>query len=407
MSNLELTSISYNCLLDLATPDGINASGQEDRFGCIFGRDTAITILKILRYLERNPDRALLDICRRSLATLAALQGKETNLESGEEPGKFIHEYRQDKFESLVNNPRPWFVYPDGKLRNYDSIDSTPLALIAIYRYWQMTGDKEFLDQIKPAVDRGLEWLTGPADKDTDHLIEYELPALRVHGGLTVQSWTDSRDSLAKPDGTLPPYPIAPVEAQGYLWLALKMWGRDNYASLVKTSFNQQFIFDSIGYKFPAQALDGHKKQIETVTGNSLLLLWASWGGECVLEDKYVPDLVKRSFLPDLFDPDAGIRTMSLTAPTFNPRTDSYHNGSFWPKLNGLSGEGLENWGYKKEADSLRDATIKALTFFETPIELYIKNNSGGYQEYTNSAGQVGCRRQAWSAAVALDFLTE
>ncbi len=59
-------------------------------------------------------------ICRRSLLKLASLQGKEVNIESGEEPGKFIHEYRKDKYDHLLKLVKPWYLYEDKTLRNYD-----------------------------------------------------------------------------------------------------------------------------------------------------------------------------------------------------------------------------------------------------------------------------------------------
>src|SRR5437764_1369332 len=84
-----------DCLLQLATDDGINASGKDEIYGCIFGRDSAITILKILRVIASprsiiSPIKraALLAICRRSLLHLASLQGRKVTIESGEEPGK-------------------------------------------------------------------------------------------------------------------------------------------------------------------------------------------------------------------------------------------------------------------------------------------------------------------------------
>src|SRR5688572_12476441 len=88
----------YKSLLDFATSEGINASSKTERFGCIFGRDSAITILKILNILKKGQASSLYDtlrlqnIVKTSLLTLADLQGSETNIESGEQPGKFIHE---------------------------------------------------------------------------------------------------------------------------------------------------------------------------------------------------------------------------------------------------------------------------------------------------------------------------
>lgn len=426
----------YNTILELSTEQGINASGKNDVFGCIFGRDSAITILKLLKVLGDNPNASelelskLQDICRRGLLTLVSLQGKETNIESGEEPGKFIHEYRPDNYERLLTlEAKPWYIYPDGVLRNYDSLDSTPLSLIAIHKYWKITGDNGFLLKSLPAVENGLNWIISYGDRDKDFLLEYELSEERTHGGLKVQSWTDSHESLLQKDGTFPLYPIAPVEVQGYAWLALNLWA-DFYeetevesvrsesfarklrsqATSLKKRFNEIFIFNEGKYLYPAQALDGNKNKIETVTGSPLLLLWATYqkngSKETILDDHYIEHLVRRSFEKDMFDEDAGIRTMSENAATFVPGQNSYHNGSFWPVLNGMSHEGLVYWGYAEEAKKLHTASMKPITFFGSPIELYVKDEKETYVLYKNPLGQESCREQAWSAAAALDFLT-
>jgi glycogen debranching enzyme len=242
LSNLKTTI--YQSILDLATPDGINASGKEEVYGCIFGRDSFITILKLLKVTgspsaQDDPKMtALTDIAKRGLLHLMTLQGRQTNIESGEEPGKFIHEYRTEKYERLINRPRPWYLYPDNILRNYDSIDSTPLGLIAIYRYWEQTKDDAFLLKTLPSVEAALNWLITYGDRDKDYLLEYELHKERVHGGLVVQSWTDSREALAQADGTFPLYPIAQVEVQGYAWLALNLWA-DFYSNSQKHYANR------------------------------------------------------------------------------------------------------------------------------------------------------------------------
>ncbi|HUQ85262.1 MAG TPA: hypothetical protein VM077_02960 [Candidatus Limnocylindrales bacterium] len=433
-TNALRTSI-YNSMLSFATDEGINASSVEERFGCIFGRDSFITILKLLKVCE-NPatttafdKKPLMEMCQRALTTLITLQGRSSNIESGEEPGKFIHEYRKDKYENLINRPRPWYLYPDKILRNYDSIDSTPLGLIAIYKYWKLTGDSVFLLKALPAVEKGLNWMITYGDKDKDGLLEYELPKERVHGGLVVQSWTDSHESLTQADGKFPLYPIAPVEVQGYAWLAFKLWAEfyadlkvnnlnskhfsnklNEQAEIIKTSFNESFMFQTEGFNFPAQALDGRKNQIKTITGNPLLLLWSTYENqgkvESILDNKFIPDLVNRSFMPDMFDPTAGIRTMSTKSTIFNADKDSYHNGSFWPKLNGMIHEGLINTGYVEKAEDLRKAALLPIEFFGSPIELYIKTKEGKYIPYENKWGKQSCTQQAWSAAVALDLLT-
>lgn len=428
-----LRKLVYNNLISLSSEEGIYASHKEEVYGCVFGRDSAITILKIIRACSNSRTNIidklkLLEISKRALLNLIKLQGRDVNPDSGEEPGKFIHEYRKEKFERLISGDSPWYVYPDGILRNYDSIDATPLGLIAIYKYWKITRDYEFLLHVLPHIERGLEWIMTYADRDGDFLIEYSVPNERKHGGLMIHSWTDSHESLARPDGTMPSYPIAPVEVQGYAWLALKLWAKffrtnklglknleyasrlRSYARNMKRSFNKHFIFKDEGLYYAAQALDGEDKRIETITGNPLLLLWASHvvGGKTysILKKKYIPDLVERAFKPDLFERTAGIRTMSTKSPTFNGSQNSYHNGSFWPKLNGMIHEGLLRWGFLTEAAKLRRATLLPIAYFGTPIELYVKDESGFYKEYRANNGQVSCRVQAWTAAVALDLLT-
>ncbi len=418
----------YQSLLDLSTEEGINASGKEEIYGCIFGRDSALTILKILKVCNKadfpvEKKEELSAICKRALLTLISLQGKESNLESGEEPGKFVHEFRKDRFEHLLQFEKPWFVYPEGVLKNYDSLDSTPLALIAIYKYWQLTQDHGFLISVLPAVESGLNWIISYGDIDKDSLLEYTLPEERKHGGLVVQSWTDSDESLIQKDGSFPLYPIAPVEVQGYAWLSLKLWS-DFYnqhspefgkkllsqSEKIKKEFNRKFLHKDQGLTYAIQALDGHKNPIQTITGNPLLLLWASYQNgtkkEAIVDQEILEEMVQRAFQADMFDEDGGLRTMSSLSPTFNPNNDSYHNGSFWPVLNGLAHEGLENWGFTQEADKLKAASLKPINYFDSPIELYMKSDNGEYMEYQAPNGQVGCRTQAWSAAAVLDWLT-
>lgn len=436
ISEQALSTRAYECLLRLATEDGINASGKDDVYGCIFGRDSAITISKILNALSHpqitnNVDtEQLLSISQRGLLKLCELQGSTTNIESGEEPGKFIHEYRTEKYERLLTLDKPWYIYPDKILRNYDSIDSTPLALNAIYQYWKLTGDGGFLLKTLPAVERGLNWIISYGDKDKDHLLEYEMSTQRQHGGLVVQSWTDSIESVMQEDNKMPMYPIAPVEVQGYTWLALNQWAQyyeenaseygntmqfaqklRSQAQKMKEMFNALFWYEdptaSNSY-FLAQALDGEKNQLRTVTGNPLLLLWASYEHEgkmeSIVDTERIPSIIQRSFMEDMFDEHGGVRTMSTRSRFYRSGQNSYHNGSFWPKLNGMAHEGLIKWGYYEEAARLKAATIYAMNYFGSPIELYIKMEDGTLVEYLNELGQASCKEQAWSAATLLDL---
>jgi glycogen debranching enzyme len=423
MNTSELKSLMIKTLLELATPEGINASSRKEIYGCLFGRDGAISSLQIMRACAKEPNPELMSLVKRTLESLIKLQGIEFNPESGEEPGKFIHEYRREGYEHLVAGDSPWYLYPDKTIRNYDSIDSTALVLIAIYRYWEITGDLDFLKLSLPAVERGLMWMKNYGDIDGDGLLEFMIPTGRQHGGLTVHSWTDSTESFLQTNGKLPPYPIAAVEVQGLAWLAYKIWADyfnienkalgevlEPLAEQIKKIFNQQFLIEDAKGLYFAQGLDGDKQQIKTITANPLLTLWSAYAdatrAESIVSDEYIAPMVKRAFLPDIFDERAGMRTMSTLSTTYNSCADSYHNGSFWPMLNGLIHEGLLNFGFHDEAAKLREATLNPILHFETPIELYICGADGDYQEYLSPTGNKGCREQAWSAAALLSMLS-
>ena len=74
MDYQELRFRVYSDLLSLATEDGINASGKDEMYGCIFGRDSAITILKILKVTNSPLASSYYDIddlrrmCKRALS---------------------------------------------------------------------------------------------------------------------------------------------------------------------------------------------------------------------------------------------------------------------------------------------------------------------------------------------------
>lgn len=427
----KLHQLAYNSLLELTTDDGIFASARNEVYGCLFGRDSFITIIKTLDAFKRLPkDRQvdfhpLLEKFKTTILLIASEQGKKINLENGEEPGKFIHELRTSGYEHLLNAEKPWFVDEQGILKIFDSIDSTPLGLIAIYKYWEATQDGKFIIEMLPVIEAGLNWIITYGDWDKDGLIEYNNPLeTRKHGGLVVHSWTDSHESFTDTSGLLPKYPIAPVEVQSFAWLALKLWAKfyanshaskdfsvklTSFADSIKQKFNEKFILQDEDLFYGAQALDGNKNQIKTITGNPLLCLWTVFEEndkkESIINDIFIEQFVKRAFLPDMFIPHAGIRTMSSNSPTFNPKSDSYHNGSFWPMLNGLIVRGLENFNFKEEASLLKKASLLPIVHFGSPIELYNLDENNQYIEYCSPSGHFGCKQQAWSAAAVL-YLT-
>lgn len=352
---------------------------------------------------------------RKILINLSELQGREVNIESGEEPGKCIHEFRSSGHEHLTKNPAdPWYVYPDGAMRNYDTVDATPLLLMALYEYYRLSDDRAFLEQIMPNVERALDWVLTYGDSNDDGFIDYRFPPERASGGLKTQNWMDSSESLFHEDGNPVAYPIAPVEVQSYAYVALKAWAHyfkellparslqlEYRANTLKEMFNQRFVLRDGGSFGLAFAIDGEGKQLTSARSSMGHCLWASWedengNKESILDEKYIPLLVKRLMAPDLFESRAGMRTLSSASKNFDPY--SYHNGSIWPHDTSIIMAGMETFGFTQEAAELRVALLSAYTHFQTPIELFVFAE-GEYREYRSSGGQEACKKQAWSAA--------
>jgi glycogen debranching enzyme len=418
-----LWELGFNTIRQLETAQGILASSREEVFGCIFGRDTLITSLKLLKFYKRTNNSELLPIVRKALINLAALQGKEENPESGEQPGKSIHEFRTEKYEHLTKKSvKPWYLYSDQVMRNYDSVDSTPLLLIAVYRYWQYTGDGEFLEILLPNVGAAIDWIFKYGDSNSDGFIDYDIPK-RIHGGLVAQNWMDSVEAVFHETEGVLNYPMAPVEVQAYVYLAFRLWAdffqnRDKKltkklvkrADELKQLFNKKFICsDPDGHTYLAWKLDGLGQQFKSVRSNMGHCLWASTNldddkrVDSILYQDMIFAVAKRLMMPDIFEPDAGVRTLSKFSRNFKP--NSYHNGSIWPHDNAIIAEGMKVHGLSKEAGMIKKAVLKAVENFGTPLELFVYID-GQYSEYCSASGQTACRYQAWTAASILDLLT-
>ncbi|MBI2024364.1 hypothetical protein HYT00_03195 [Candidatus Giovannonibacteria bacterium] len=406
ISKNQLWELAFSTIKELEFEEGIRASGEEDRFGCVFGRDSLITSLKLLNAYRKNRDPYLLFLVKKILSKLSLLQGREENIESGEEAGKCIHECRAGKYN--MDN-FGWYVYPDGILRNYDSVDSTPLFLIAAYRYWQVSNDSVFLLTHLPNILAGLDWILKRGDSNQDGFIDYKIQT-RLSGGLTVQSWMDSTESLFDESGEAPCFPIATIEVQAYSYLALKLWGKYlsdekliSRAENLKNLFNKKFVIESSGKLIFPYAIDGNGKPLLSLRSSIGHCLWASLNPELdqeedsILEKEYAPEIARQLFLPELFVEAAGIRTLSSGSSRFE--VDSYHNGSIWPHDNSMIAEGLEIFGYKNEAIKIKDAIFNSIHHFGSAIELYTYD--GEFGEYSGGAS----RRQAWCAASLLSDL--
>jgi glycogen debranching enzyme len=358
-------------------------------FMTIFGRDSLLTSFQALPFAPGLAEAAL--------RTLAARQGMRVDPFRDEEPGKILHEQRFGEMTAFEERPHSPY---------YGSADSTPLWLILLDEYERWSGDRNLVIELEEVARRALRWIDECGDRDCDGYVEYERG---METGLENQCWKDSGDSIAFDDGSLAKLPIATCEIQGYVYdakvrcarLARQIWEDDELAERLereaaelKRRFNHDFWLPE--REFFALALDGNKRQVDSLTSNIGHLLWSG-----IVDDDKIPPVVHHLMSDALFS-GWGIRTMAVTAGSYNPI--GYHVGTVWPHDTGLIALGLERAGYRHEATQLAHGILEAAVFFEGRLPEafagYPRRDVDVPVEYPTA-----CSPQAWASGTPLCML--
>lgn len=362
-------------------------------FATLFGRDSIITGLQTLAW---NPELAA-----GILRLLAKFQGTEMDDWRDEEPGKILHELRTGELARMGQIPHTPY---------YGTIDATPLFIMLAVGYYDWTGDRDLILDLRPHLDAALEWCIRYGDLDGDDFVEY---ARRSAKGLANQGWKDSGEGIMFADGRLPEPPLALVEVQGYLYaayvglarlyrqlaLAEPEWltGLEDRAARLKERFDAAFWMPET--RFYALGLDGAKQRIDALTSNPGHALW---GG--IARADRAPDVARRMVTEDFFS-GWGVRTLARSSAAYNPL--GYHLGTVWPHDNSLIVAGLCRYGFQEEADkvfrALFDAAL-AFPYYRLP-ELFC---GIARTDYGVPIGYpVACSPQAWAAASIPFMLSE
>lgn len=360
-------------------------------FMALFGRDSLITSFQALPYLPA--------LAATTLRVLAARQATERDDVHEREPGKILHELRFG--ELTVFGERPHSPY-------YGTADATPLFLVLLDEYHRWSGDDALVRELEPNARAALAWLDDSGDVDGDGYVEYACrnPA----AGLVNQCWKDSWDSIQFADGTLARGPIATCEIQGYVYdarrrcarLARELWNDDALAARqerqadeLRTSFRRDFWMPERGCH--ALALDGDKRQVDSLTSNIGHLLWSG------LLDAGEAAATERLLLGDELHSGWGVRTLGSGEAGYNPL--GYHTGTVWPHENSLIAAGLARYGRHAAAASLASSIFAAAPHFEHRLPEVFAGYSAA-QTSVPVAFPTASRPQAWAAGAALLLLT-
>jgi glycogen debranching enzyme len=331
------------------------------------------------------------DLAAGTLRTLARRQGTRTDPSTEEEPGKILHEVR---------------IGPAGPEHYYGTVDATPLWISLLHDAWRWGLADAEVAALLPNLEAALGWLQDAAG---DGFVRYVDNA----GVLSNQGWKDSFDSIQFADGRLADPPIALCEVQAYAFAAalegaalLDAFGRPggdgwrDWAAGLRDRFRSAFWVEDRRGRYPAIALDGDGRPVDSVTSNIGHLL-----GTGLLDEAETAAVVRRLAAPDL-DSGFGLRTMSARSVGFNPL--SYHGGSVWSHDTAIALRGLSAVGTADAAAvaaSLARGLLAAAPAFEFRLpELYGGESAGGGRRPL--AYPAACRPQAWSAGAALVVLT-
>ncbi len=396
--NSKLNRLIDQAFLDLfilqqPVPGGTALAAGLPWFACAFGRDQAIAAMQILPFL---PETA-----RDVVVNLAHNQGKEHNPYKEEKPGKIMHELRLGEMARVGETPFSPY---------YGTVDATPLWLMLFSRYVEWSGDMELARRLWPNVEAALDYLKA----------ETEASGYLTYGGtgnttaLSNQGWKDSFDSITYSSAELAMAPIALVEAQGYLYAALKGCERiarslkrgkraanlKTLAATLRRRFQKDFWMKE--KDFPALALDGAKRQCDVVSSNPGHLIGT--GLLSITQEKRVTErLMEEDMLSNW-----GIRTLSSKESAYNPM--SYHNGSIWPHDNAMIVDGMSHseqtpFGETSAAHTILSALV---SLAEYRPDGRLPELVCGFASDTREGPinyPISCSPQAWSAGAPLQII--
>jgi glycogen debranching enzyme len=386
-SIVDLAALRFSPVI--AAGDSLPAAGLP-WFMTMFGRDSIFTSFQALPFMP--------ELAATTLRVLGAWQGSRVDDFRDEDPGRILHEMRYGEMTAFEERPHSPY---------YGSADATPLYVVLMDEYERWTGDSKLVNDFEPQARAALNWIGEYADLQGNGYVSYQ--RRNQETGLENQCWKDSWDSVSYHDGTLPGFPRATCELQGYAYdakvrgarLARRFWRDPEFAdqlekeaAALKRRFNRDFWVKDRG--FFAIALDTDGRQVDSLTSNIGHLLWSG-----IVEKSRAGSVVRHLMSARLFS-GWGVRTLAEGEGRYNPV--GYHVGTVWPFDNSIIAWGLRKYGFKDEAARVAEAILSAAQYFDGCLP----EAFGGYPRQTTKYPvryPTACSPQAWSTGAPLLLL--
>jgi glycogen debranching enzyme len=169
----------------------------------------------------------------------------------------------------------------------------------------------------------------------------------------------------------------------------------ERLAADLRSSFLRDFWMPDRGYH--ALALDGDKRQVDSLTSNIGHLLWSG-----ILDADQAAAAAERLLDDQLFS-GWGVRTLGAREAGYNPL--GYHNGTVWPHDGSLIAAGLARYGHHEAASTVASAILAAAPYFEYRLpEVF-----AGFPVSLTTvpvAFPTASRPQAWASGTPLLLVT-
>lgn len=351
----------------------------------LFGRD-ALIAARMLLPVNR-------ELAAGTLRALAARQGTKEDLETAEEPGKIVHEFR-----------RQFTLLPPVYYNYYGSMDATTLWVCLLHDAWQAGMPEAEVAALLPHLQAALGWLRDYGDPDGDGFLEH---LDETGDGVAHHGWKETPDALRWHDGAPAKGPLALPEIQAYAHEAAlcgaallehfhsgdqaRQWL--TYAAELKDSFRERFWCSDDFGPYPAMALDADKEPVDGIGSSMGHLL-----GTGLLDGDETAAVVGRLMHPALFS-GYGIRTLSTTNAAYWPlRT---HAGAVWTHDSAWTVMGMLRSGFADEAALLASGLLNAAEGFGWRLPSMFSGHST-QEVWPPVPHPSATRPQAWAAASAV-----
>ncbi len=295
----------------------------------------------------------------------------------------------------------------------YNTVDASLLFINAVYEYYKVSGDKEFVAEAMPVIEDIIHWYM----KGTDFAIgmDEETGLMKAGSGLWQVTWMDVRvnDILPTPRHGMP------VEINAYWYNGLMI--ADEFNKLLGKTDSE------VDYKTLAEKVKKNFKELfwnekgnclkDLVSGTKADMqvrcnqIWAASMPYSVLDEKMARAVIDKVY-KELYTP-VGLRSLSPKDEEFHPnyggpmldRDLAYHQGTVWGFP--LGGYYLAYLKWAEDKEAAKAIVKKQLEGITAALREGCAGHLAEIYDGLEPGASRGCFAQAWSVGEILRVYAE